>query len=206
VIDRYLAEFERELRRARVPRSRRRRLSSEVEDHLRADPDSLVRFGDPGELARRYSREVRSISSAPAALLLVAAVVYVLPLYWIPEHTLPPAPPEGVGSLAVLVDVAVVTFASALVLALAAVCVSSIRLPVMGCSALALVSSSACALAAAVQWPVGAAWTLVLVAITTTLVVTVGLAALTWAAIGGTRGSGSCPGASPERPEGLYLG
>jgi hypothetical protein len=105
VIDAYLAE----LRRALRPRFLlQKRLLAEAEAHLRDSADALRRSGVASEEAEREavarfgpakSVAADAITAAwprsllPAALLLLGALVaQVLPLYAIPENTLPPAP------------------------------------------------------------------------------------------------------------------
>jgi hypothetical protein len=98
-IESYLAALERELD-ARGPL--RRRILTEVEDHLResarerGEDEAVRRFGPPVEVARRFRLRVALSSLRGAAAVLAAAVVSVPLLYPIPENVLPPAPwPEG---------------------------------------------------------------------------------------------------------------
>ena len=93
MIERYLAELARLL-----PRSGRRRIVAEVEDHLRAsaeehgEEEAIRRFGRAEDVARSFRR-------APnfGRVALVAAVLTMVPaFYGLPENHLPPAPwPEG---------------------------------------------------------------------------------------------------------------
>jgi hypothetical protein len=113
-IDEYLAELGRLL-----PRTRRRRVLAETEEHLRdaaracreeglddraAERLAVERFGAPesgaGEVAAAYA----IVGVRRASLLAVgAALALLLPLYGIPENTLPPAKwdqkPSDIGML-----------------------------------------------------------------------------------------------------------
>jgi hypothetical protein len=93
MIERYLAELERQL-----PRRARGRILAELEDHLRTsaevhgEDEAIRRLGPPDEVARSFRR-------APnlGRIALAAAVATMLPaFYGLPENQLPPAPwPEG---------------------------------------------------------------------------------------------------------------
>jgi len=105
VIDSYLADLRRALR-ARF--FLQRRLLAEVEDHLResaeelrrsglaaedAEREAVARFGPPKAVAAEAVRAAWPRSLVPAALLLLGTLMlFVFPLYAIPENTLPPAP------------------------------------------------------------------------------------------------------------------
>jgi hypothetical protein len=183
VIERYLRDLEAELLRARVPARRRRRLLAEVEDHLRSDPEGVVRCGDPAELARRYANEVRDRALPASFVLLAATLAFVLPLYGIPENTLPPAPPEGLPAhLHVLLDAALGAFVLALATSVVAVLARGVRPLAMGVSVTSLVVSSALGLAAAVQWPTARPLTYALALPAAVVTVGAALASLAWAA------------------------
>lgn len=105
-IDAYLAELRRALRfRLLLVRNR---LLAEAESHLResaealrragwapddAEREAVARFGSPEKVASEAARAAGAVGFFPAALvLLVALGLSVLPLYAIPENTLPAAP------------------------------------------------------------------------------------------------------------------
>ena len=101
-IDEYLTELSR-----LVPRRRRRRFVEEAQSHLEdaaakhesrgltreeAEEAAVGEFGVPAAVARRLSSvgaiwELRTST----VLTLAVALVFVVPLYGIPENTLPPA-------------------------------------------------------------------------------------------------------------------
>lgn len=101
-IERYLLELER-----RLPRVRRRRFLAEAEEHLRdsverhraaglspeaAEEAALADFGTFDAVAGRFRAEAAGVETRVASsLVLAAALLFVLPLYVIPENTLPPA-------------------------------------------------------------------------------------------------------------------
>jgi hypothetical protein len=94
VIDAYLAELRRAFRRRFLVE---RRFMVETETHLReaasklgSEREAIERYGDPEDLARRLAAE-RAPRRA-ALLFLVSLPFFVLPLYAIPENTLPAAP------------------------------------------------------------------------------------------------------------------
>lgn len=95
-IDAYLAE----LRAALGLRFLlRRRLLAEAEAHLResaeatSEREAVARFGDPALVADELARAAAPAALVRASLLLLGALAFfVLPLYGIPENTLPPAP------------------------------------------------------------------------------------------------------------------
>jgi len=105
MIDSYLADLRLALRSRFLLR---RRLLAEVEDHLResaeelrrsglaaddAEREAVARFGSPKAIATEAVRAAWPRSLVPAALLLLGSLLlFVFPLYGIPENTLPPAP------------------------------------------------------------------------------------------------------------------
>jgi hypothetical protein len=128
-VDEYLAELA-----LRLPRTRRRRFLMEAEDHLRdaasanrrrgldadaAEQAAVESFGDPEVVARRFATVTALSSVRRASLLALAAVVVlVLPLYGIPENTLPPARWDAKPTdIAVLQSVAIALWLTAIVLA-----------------------------------------------------------------------------------------
>jgi HAAS len=161
VSDRYLQELERALRRHRVPARRRRRFLAEAADHIACKPDAVAEFGDPELLAQQVAameqpRRVRLLS----AILVGAILAFVLPLYGIPENTLPPAPPQGLpASLEWKLDWAIALYLAALALAAVAFALSWALPRLAKWPALiavgALTASAALGSAAAVEWPVG---------------------------------------------------
>jgi hypothetical protein len=101
-IERYLAELE-----WRLPRLGRRRILTEVEEHLRdsaarheangrspvaAEAAATHDFGDVRSVAPRLAEECAVVETRAASLLALGAVAFfVFPLYVVPENTLPPA-------------------------------------------------------------------------------------------------------------------
>lgn len=89
--ERYLRDLE-----ARLPFALglRARVIAEVREHLRDGGDHAVeRFGQVEELAAELSRELRLRAVARASWLVpIVLVLFVFPLYVVPENTLPPAP------------------------------------------------------------------------------------------------------------------
>lgn len=78
----YLSVLDIELRRARVPGARRRRILAEVRDHLaESGPDGAARLGDPVALARSFAEESASATARIASLAIVAAVAVTLALW-----------------------------------------------------------------------------------------------------------------------------
>ena len=75
----YLSRLDAELRRTRVPGARRRRILSEIEDHLlEAGERGPERLGDPAALARQFAADAASASSRTAAYGIAAAVAVTL--------------------------------------------------------------------------------------------------------------------------------
>jgi hypothetical protein len=180
--DTYLEELERALQRHRVPTGRRRRFLAEVADHIACDPDAVATFGDPEALAAEVAalaqpRRIRLLS----AVLLGTILAFVLPLYGIPENTLPPAPPQGLpATVEWMLDWAIALYLAALVLAGLAFAVSWVRPGLAKWPAWlavgALTGSAALGSAAAVEWPVGGS--IALAAVVPTAVALVCVAAL----------------------------
>ena len=91
--ERLLDELERELTAVRVGGRLKRRLLAECEDHLRSDPGAVERFGSPRRVAVEVARVAYARTLLWSVLGYAAAVgLFVMPLYGIPENTLPPAP------------------------------------------------------------------------------------------------------------------
>lgn len=130
-IDAYLAELERLL-----PRIARRRLLAEAREHLRdsasrhverglarhvAEAAAVTNFGSADVVARRLAAEGAIRETRIATLIALGAVVlFVFPLYVVPENTLPPATwAEKPDDLAVVQSVSVVLWLVASALAAA---------------------------------------------------------------------------------------
>jgi len=70
----WLDDIRRELAAAGIPAARRRRIVSELEDHLTRDPSAAERLGDPGELARRFADEVGTALTRRASFAVFIAL------------------------------------------------------------------------------------------------------------------------------------
>jgi hypothetical protein len=71
----WLDELERELRAARVPGVRRRRIVAELADHLACDSTAAERLGEPRALARRFADELGTTFARRAAFVSFLALV-----------------------------------------------------------------------------------------------------------------------------------
>jgi HAAS len=71
----WLDELELELRKARVPAGRRRRIVAELEDHVRTDPGSEERLGSPAAIARQFADELGTVLARRAAFGAFLALV-----------------------------------------------------------------------------------------------------------------------------------
>lgn len=71
----WLDELERELRRARIPASRRRRILAELADHLACDPAAEERLGEPAALARQFADQIGTALARRAAFAAFLALV-----------------------------------------------------------------------------------------------------------------------------------
>jgi len=83
VIDQYLEDLRRELAAVGIGGGLRRRILAESEDHLRADPNGVERFGSPSVVANAFASELGAHASRRAAVgafaaLGVAGVVYAI--------------------------------------------------------------------------------------------------------------------------------
>jgi hypothetical protein len=125
----YVDELARELTRRGIRGATRRRILSEVDDHLRSEPDAQERFGSPPAIANEFAAELGSHASRRAAFVAFAALAVAGAVYAAafvsqafanpPTETLSPA--LGAAALAAMVlapQVAFVTGALALVRAL----------------------------------------------------------------------------------------
>jgi hypothetical protein len=147
-IDEYLAELER-----RLPSTRKRRFLSEAEAHLRdaeranrlrgldpetAEREAVASFGDAELVAQRLAVESAPIAARRAtAIALLAILALFLPVYGIPENTLPPAewavkPPV----IAALQGVTIVCWLLAIALGIVAVVLSLVQPPRIAAAAL----------------------------------------------------------------------
>jgi hypothetical protein len=166
VIATYLHEL-----KARLPVVGRRRALAEAEAHLldaterhrtagvpsaEAERRAVAEFGPVELVAARLRRELGEAAARPIALLvLAAALLFVVPLYGIPENTLPPAPWDSMPeTLAWLRDAAVALWLAAVVLAGIGL---ATRLPAVSGAALGCLAASATAGAVlVVRWDVEA--------------------------------------------------
>ena len=99
VIERYLLDLAAQLAFYGVPRRRVKRVVAESRDHLielAAEEDehrAVARFGPPQTIALEVARAVQPVVLFRSTLVFLGALaLFVLPLYAIPENTLPPAP------------------------------------------------------------------------------------------------------------------
>lgn len=71
----WLESLDRELRQARIPSSRRRRILAELSDHLASDPAAGERLGTPAALARQFADELGTAFARRAAFASFLALV-----------------------------------------------------------------------------------------------------------------------------------
>lgn len=180
-IDRYLHELEQ-----RLPRIRRRRFLAEAEAHLRdsaarhaaeglpwqaAEQAAVRDFGPIEEVARRLAAEAAVHETRGAALLaLGASVLFVFPLYVVPENTLPPAKWTAKPTdIAVLQLVTVTFWLAAIALAAASVLFAWTRwrrytAALLGAAGAAVVGSALVSAALVFRWftaaPMTSSWPL----------------------------------------------
>jgi hypothetical protein len=154
-----LTELERELANVGIRGRLRRRILAESEDHLRSDPEAASRFGSPRRVAVEAARVAHPRMLLRSALAYAAVVaLFVLPLYGIPENTLPPAPwSERPDYLTWKLYVAEAAWLVALGAAAAAVLLAWRRFPraalaALACSAIALAVAAGIGSVGAVQW------------------------------------------------------
>lgn len=156
-ISEYLAELERLL-----PRTHRRRFLAEAEEHLEdearanrarglgveaAEQAAVESFGDPAVIARRLAPLSASTAVRRGSLVALGAIVtLVLPLYGIPENTLPPARWDSKPTdIAILQGVSIALWLGAVALGVLGVALSLTRYARVAATALA----GACAAVAA---------------------------------------------------------
>ena len=198
LIDSYLTELAVELDFHGVGHRRAARILAEAHDHLlelaveHGEEEAVERFGPARQLAAEAAVAARPAVLFRSTLVFAAALaLFVLPLYGIPENTLPPAPwDERPAHLTWKLYVSVGAFAVAVPLALLAVAAAWLRLRRMTLVALTLAGSSLAVSAVvgavgAVQWAQavpGSGTTLLLSLGTTVFLGTVAAASLASAA------------------------
>ena len=136
LIDSYLTELAVELDFHGVGSRRAARILAEARDHLlelaveHGEEEAVERFGPARQLAAEAARAARPVVLFRSTLVFAAALaLFVLPLYGIPENTLPPAPwDERPAHLTWKLYVSVGAFAVAVPLALLAVAAAWLRL------------------------------------------------------------------------------
>jgi hypothetical protein len=99
VIERYLVDLSAQLAFYGVPRRRATRVVAESRDHLlelaaeEGEHRAVARFGPPQRIAVEVALAVQPVVLFKSSLVFLGALVlFVLPLYGIPENTLPAAP------------------------------------------------------------------------------------------------------------------
>ncbi len=165
VIERYLLDLAAQLAFYGVPRRRAARVVAESRDHLlelAAEEDehgAVARFGPPQEIAVEVARGVQPVVLFRSTLVFLGALaLFVLPLYAIPENTLPPAPwDERPGYLTWKLYVSLGAFGVAVPAALIAVAAAWRRRRRIALASLSLAGTSLAVSAAvgaigAVQW------------------------------------------------------
>ena len=165
LIDLYLTDLAAELAFRGVGRRRRARILAEARDHLlelaaeHGEEEAVERFGSARTIAAEAARAARPVVLFRSTILFAAALaLFVLPLYGIPENTLPPAPwDERPAHLTWKLYVSLGAFALALPLAVIAVGAAWLRLRRTTLTALTLAGASLAVSAlagavAAVQW------------------------------------------------------
>ena len=198
LIDSYLTELAVELDFHGVGSRRAARILAEARDHLlelaveHGEEEAVERFGPARQLAAEAARAARPVVLFRSTLVFAAALaLFVLPLYGIPENTLPPAPwDERPAHLTWKLYVSVAAFATALPLALIAVAAAWLRrrrttLVALTLAGSALAVSAAVGAVGAVQWAQavpGSGTTLLLSLGTTVFLGTVAAASLASAA------------------------
>jgi HAAS len=135
LIDLYLTDLAAELAFNGVGRRRAARILAEARDHLlelaaeHGEEEAIERFGPGRALAREAAGAARPVVLFRSTLVFAAALLlFVLPLYGIPENTLPPAPwDERPAHLTWKLYVSVGAFALAVPFALIAVAAAWLR-------------------------------------------------------------------------------
>jgi hypothetical protein len=194
----YLTDLAAELAFRGVGRRRSARILAEARDHLlelaaeHGEQEAVERFGSARRLALEAARAAQPVVLLRSTLVFAAALLlFVLPLYGIPENTLPPAPwNERPAHLTWKLYVSLGAFAIAVPFALLAVAAAWLRLRRTTLVALTLAGTSLAVSAVvgavgAVQWAQavpGSGTTLLLSLGTTVFLVTVAAASLASAA------------------------
>jgi hypothetical protein len=145
-----------ELRRRLPPVPLRRRFLEEARAHI--EDGGLEAFGPLDVVAPRIRSELaRRTDRLATGATLVLVALYVVPLYLVPENTLPPAPWETTPAhLAWKVTAAEAAFAAAVATALLAVAaVGALRRLALFGTVIAVSVSGFIAAPLAWQWPVG---------------------------------------------------
>lgn len=184
VIERYLLDLAAQLAFYGVPRRRAARVVTESRDHLlelaadEGEHRAVARFGPPQRIAVEVARSMQPVVLFRSTLVFLGALaLFMLPLYAIPENTLPPAPwDERPGYLTWKLYVSLTTFGVALTAALIAVAAAWRRRRFIALASLSLAGTSLAVSAAvgaigAVQWAQavpGSGTTLVLTLVATT--------------------------------------
>jgi hypothetical protein len=198
VIARYLLDLSAQLAFYGVRGRRAKRVVAESRDHLlelaaeEGEQGAVARFGPSQKIAVEVARAVQPVVLFRSALVFLGALaLFVLPLYAIPENTLPPAPWDGrPGYLTWKLYVADGAFGVAVLAALVAVAAAWRRLRRTAFVGLSLAGASLAVSAAigaigAVQWAQavpGSGTTLVL-----TLVATASLGCVAAASLASAR-------------------
>lgn len=194
VIERYLLDLGAQLAFYGVPRRRAARVVAESRDHLlelaaeEGEHRAVARFGPPQKIAVEVACAVQPVVLFRSTLVFLGALaLFVLPLYAIPENTLPPAPwDERPGYLTWKLNVSLIAFGVALPAALIAVAASWRRrkrtaLVALGLAGASLAVSAAVGAVGAVQWAQavpGSTTTLVLTLVATACLGGVAVASL----------------------------
>jgi hypothetical protein len=165
LIDLYLTDLAAELAFHGVGRRRAARILAEARDHLleladeHGEEEAVERFGSARRLAIEAARAAQPVILLRSTLVFAAALaLFVLPLYGIPENTLPPAPwGERPAQLTWKLYVSLGAFVIAVPLALTAIVAAWRRLRRTTLVALALAGTSLAISAVvgavgAVQW------------------------------------------------------
>ena len=165
MIERYLADLSAQLAFYGVRGRRAKRVVAESRDHLlelaaeEGEQGAVARFGPSQRIAVEVARIVQPVVLFRSALVFFGALaLFVLPLYAIPENTLPPAPwDERPGYLTWKLYVSDGAFGVAVVAALVAVAAARRRRRRTAFVALSLAGASLAVCAGvgaigAVQW------------------------------------------------------
>ena len=194
LIERYLVDLSAELAFRGIGKRRSARVVAEARDHLlelaaeHGDEAAVARFGSPRALAADVARAVQPVVLFRATIVfLVALALFIVPLYAIPENTLPPAPwDERPGYLTWKLYLSLGAFAAALPAALVAAVAAwrqwrTTTLVALAGAGTALAVSVASGTVAAVQWAQavpGSGTTLLLILLATAFLGSAAAAAL----------------------------